>query len=210
VIDRLADAEAEPMLWLMPATLDKSIMGLSSDPDTGEVLPLDSPDDGYDITFNKVGQGVSTRYEALQIQRRPSPLHADEKKANQWLDFIVEHPLPSVIHVYDYDRIKEGLQRLSAGGVSANRGSKAAPKLIWADVQAMGEEDLLNLAASLHLDADKADSIEDLKTWICDELMFEWICDEPMLEQVPAKKEEADTSKATALRDRLKAKLAAK
>lgn len=86
--------------WAMPKGLDMDIVKISMDKDSGEVLPIDHPEDGYDVTFEKNGKGVNTKYEAAAIARRSSPLGKAE-----WLEYAMENPLPDMLVYYDYDYI---------------------------------------------------------------------------------------------------------
>lgn len=108
LIDR--DNEKEGVqAWAMPSGLDKDIVKVSIDKTNGEVLPIDHPEDGYDVTFEKNGAGMKTKYEGASIARRSSPLG---KAA--WLDYAVENPLPSVLNYYDYDHIAKAFNGAGA------------------------------------------------------------------------------------------------
>lgn len=99
VIDRNKEKEGIKV-WAMPWTLDRDIVKVSVDKRTGEVLPIDHPDDGYDVMFERTGKGPRTEYVGVSIDRKSSPL--DNDKA---LDFAQEHPLPSLLKFYPYDHI---------------------------------------------------------------------------------------------------------
>lgn len=99
LIDR--DHEKEGVqAWAMPWTLDRDISKVSIDRQTGEVLPIDHPDDGYDVEFDKKGQKDRTEYMGVSIARRSTPLGRDE-----WLDFAIDNPLPEQLNFFDYDYI---------------------------------------------------------------------------------------------------------
>jgi hypothetical protein len=99
LIDR--DHEREGVqAWPMPEGLDKDIVKISVDKTTGAILPVDHPDEGFDITFEKNGQGIHTKYEAPSIARRDSPLGKRE-----WLDYAIDNPLPDQLVFYDADHI---------------------------------------------------------------------------------------------------------
>lgn len=109
LIDR--DHEKEGVLaWAMPQNLDRDIVKVSTDRRTGEVLPIDHPDEGFDVIFEKKGAKLKTEYLGVQIDRRDSPLGDD-----RWLDFAQEHPLPDQLIYYDTEHIA-GV--FSGGGVS--------------------------------------------------------------------------------------------
>lgn len=114
VIDRAKEKEG-PKLWSMPVTVDKEITACSMDKKTKEVLNIDNPEEGYDITFTKSGKGLTTEYTGVQAERRPSPLSDDDDLSAEWLAFITEHPLPSVLQFYGYEHLKAVLE----GGLTA-------------------------------------------------------------------------------------------
>lgn len=99
VIDRNKEKEGIKV-WAMPWTLDRDIVKVSVDKRTGEVLPIDHPDDGYDVMFERTGKGPRTEYVGVSIDRKSIPL--DNDKA---LDFAQEHPLPTLLKFYPYDHI---------------------------------------------------------------------------------------------------------
>lgn len=106
IIDR-DDEKTGPQWWGMPWTVDKEISLRSIDKETNEPLLVDEPDEGYDITFNRDGQGLKTKYNGVDIARKPSPIHDNEKTQNKWLDFIVENPLPDILKWHDCDYMME-------------------------------------------------------------------------------------------------------
>ncbi len=87
------------------------------DKDTGEVLPIDHPEDGYDVTFEKNGTGMKTRYEGVSIARRSSPLGKRE-----WLEFAMDNPIPDQLVYYPYEHIAKAFGGKSAH--SSDRGDK--------------------------------------------------------------------------------------
>lgn len=101
LIDR-DNEDAGPLLWDMPAGVDKEIAQKSEDPETGEVVNVEDPDDGNDVVIHKTGQSLQTRY-GVTVIYRSSPLSKSEDKADKWVDYIVEHPLPDILKRYDYD-----------------------------------------------------------------------------------------------------------
>jgi hypothetical protein len=83
---------------------------------TGKVLGVDRPDvtrdgeGGYDIRFIREGTTkTNTNYTAVEIDRDPSPLHDNPDIMGQWLEQIMEDPLPSVLNYYDADYIEKVL-----------------------------------------------------------------------------------------------------
>ena len=115
LIDR--DHEKEGVqAWAMPWTVDRDIVKVSVDKSNGEVLPIDHPDEGYDVEFEKKGAKDRTEYLGVAIARRSSPLGKDD-----WLDFAIDHPLPDQLNYFDYDHIAKVF---NGGGAAkeSNRG----------------------------------------------------------------------------------------
>lgn len=106
VIDRDKEDEG-PKLWLMPATkIDAEILTRSTDKRTGEVLNVDDPEEGYDVTFTKSGSGLGTQYSGVDIARNATPLSDDEDQMDEWLEYVTENPIPEIIQIPDYDDLK--------------------------------------------------------------------------------------------------------
>ena len=99
LIDR--DHEKEGVqAWAMPWTLDRDIVKVSVDRQSGEVLPIDHPEEGYDVEFEKKGSKNRTEYLGVAIARRSTPLGRDE-----WLDFAMDSPLPEQLNYFDGEHI---------------------------------------------------------------------------------------------------------
>lgn len=99
LVDR-DDERSGEQAYFMPQSLDKDIVKVSIDKDSREVLPIDHPEDGYDVIFEKSGKGVNTKYDGVQIARRSSPLG---KRA--WLENAMDNPLPEQLKVFDGEHI---------------------------------------------------------------------------------------------------------
>lgn len=110
LVDR-DDEKAGVQFWAMPASLDQDIVMVMQDKRTGEVLPIDDPDEGYDVEFVKKGKLRNTEYTGVAIARRSSPL-GDSK----WLKFAVENPIPDQLVYYPYEHIAKQF-----GGAGAKR-----------------------------------------------------------------------------------------
>lgn len=106
VIDRAQEGKG-PLLWNIAAGLDKDITKLCIDPASGEILPVDHPEDGYDLNFTREGQGMKTKYKGIQFSRKSSPLSDDSDQAEAWLKQVVDHPIDSCFQYYDYDHISK-------------------------------------------------------------------------------------------------------
>lgn len=99
VLDREKEKEGVKV-WSIGSRMDQDLLRLCVDKKTGETLEIDHPDDGYDVQFNREGQGKKTRYPGLAIARRSSPL--DNDKA---MEFAVANPLDEQLIFYSYDHI---------------------------------------------------------------------------------------------------------
>lgn len=108
LIDR--DNEREGLqAWAMPWTVDRDICAVSVEKRSGEVLPIDHPEEGYDIEFEKKGAKDRTEYVGIRIARRESSLGN-----SKWLDEAMDLPLPDTLVFYPSDHIKSAF-----GGGSA-------------------------------------------------------------------------------------------
>ena len=113
LVDR--DNEKEGVqAWAMPWTVDRDIVKVSVDKSTGEVLPIDHPEDGYDVEFEKKGSKDRTEYLGVAIARRSSPLGK-----NEWLDYAIDNPLPDQLNYFDYDHIAKAF---NGGGSQKDSG----------------------------------------------------------------------------------------
>ena len=135
LIDR--DHEKEGVqAWAMPWTVDRDIVKVSVDKSNGEVLPIDHPEDGYDVEFEKKGSKDRTEYLGVAIARRSSPLGKDE-----WLDYAIDNPLPDQLNYFDYDHIAKvfngggahkekdrGAEREEPRGRDSGRDDRDAPR----------------------------------------------------------------------------------
>lgn len=92
--------EKKPLLWAMPWTVDRDISKICKDRQSGEYFFIDNPESGYDISFDKEGEGVQTKYTGFQLSRRPSPV---EKR---FIDYIEQHPLPTVLLWRNYEEVQ--------------------------------------------------------------------------------------------------------
>ena len=99
IIDR-NNEDAGPLIWSMPWTVDRDICKLSID-DSGEIVYIDDPDNGYDVLLSREGEGQKTKYNGIQIARRSSPLGKDT-----WLEYVIQNPLSECLHYYDAQYIK--------------------------------------------------------------------------------------------------------
>ena len=99
VLDRKEETKG-PMVWSMPWSLDRDLCKVARDPRSGEVYMLDDPDNGYDVSFEKTGDKLTTKYTGVQLARKPSFVEQD------FLDYIEAAPLPDCLLWRDYDELK--------------------------------------------------------------------------------------------------------
>lgn len=108
LIDR-SDEESGPKVWAMPFGVDKNYVLQSKDDDTGAILRIDHPDNGYDISFlapKSKTPDVAYTYEGETIARKSTPISSDQEFSDMVLDRILDIPLPETLKYYEYDYIK--------------------------------------------------------------------------------------------------------
>jgi hypothetical protein len=96
----MKDVAKGPMIWAFGSTIEQGIAKQAVDKQTGEVYLIDHPEEGYDISFDRAGEGINSRYSGFQIARRPTAI----KQA--WIDFVMENPLPDCLVERDYAEVK--------------------------------------------------------------------------------------------------------
>jgi len=107
ILDRKGEEKLTPQLWPMSGQQDTEIATLTVDPVTGELLFVDHPDEGYDLTFTRTGQRVNTRYSAFRFDRRTSPILPNPKNVAEVLAFITENPISSVLNLYEPEHLRK-------------------------------------------------------------------------------------------------------
>jgi hypothetical protein len=108
VIDR-DNEKAGPQVWSMPVSLFREINARGVDKKTNAIILLDHPEDGYDLMFTRTGEKKRTKYEGVEVDRDPTPLHDDEKKQARWIKYIEDNPLPEILNFYEPDYIEKVL-----------------------------------------------------------------------------------------------------
>ena len=107
VLDRDADDPERPMLFEQSWTQDRDVTSLCVNERTGEILMIDHPDKGYDVTVKRTGTGPKkTKYFGQSIARDDSPIHDSERVQDEILDFVKENPVPDTLNYYDYDYLQ--------------------------------------------------------------------------------------------------------
>jgi hypothetical protein len=111
IVDR-KEKNASALVWNASWTQDRDIADACRNMKTGKVLLIDHPDEGYDISFRRTGQGLKTRYGSPQVDRDKSPISDDDDEQAEILETIEASPLPDLLHYYD----AEYLEKVLSGG----------------------------------------------------------------------------------------------
>ena len=99
VINR-KDEQQGPLAWGMAKTLDDGIGKVARDRSTGEYYFVDHPTDGYDIYFDKEGEGLLTKYTGVTLAKK---MTAAPESA---LDWLVHRPIPDALRWRTYEEVK--------------------------------------------------------------------------------------------------------
>ena len=91
-------------IWAAPPTLVDEFIGLSKDPRSGKLVPLEDPEQGRVIFFTRTGQGINTKYTRVQLDSEASPL--DEKLADDLEEF------ENLIEVASEDELRAAVQKV--------------------------------------------------------------------------------------------------
>lgn len=106
VLDRDGDDPEKPLLYDQSWTQDRDIVSLCVNERSGEILMVDHPDNGYDITIKRSGTGMKTKYYGYAVARSESPIHDSEKAQEEILNYVKENPIPDTLNFYDYTYMK--------------------------------------------------------------------------------------------------------
>lgn len=118
-IVNMKDTAAGPMLWGIGFRMDSDFIKLTKDRESGEILQIDNPEEGYNVSFQREGTTVTnTRYSGFQTSKKPSAI------TEAWLQYALDHPLPSVLVHRDYDEI----EALFKGAATEDEAEKPAAK----------------------------------------------------------------------------------
>ena len=106
VLDR--DEDPTPLLYSISWMADRDIASLCQNKRTGKVLLIDHPDEGYDVTIKRHGQGLKTRYN-YAIDRDQTSIDDDPDVQDEILEYIQDNPIPDVLHFYDSSYLEKVL-----------------------------------------------------------------------------------------------------
>ena len=105
VLDRTAPDKG-PLLWTIPNAVLDDILDDSEDEKTGELLNIDHPDEGFDVSFTAVGAGKRTcKYKKVRVAREPTSIAEDDSDYNYLLDFLEKNPLNKILNYYSFEHI---------------------------------------------------------------------------------------------------------
>jgi len=173
VIDRDNEDDG-PLLWAMPWTVDRDLSAQSFDKSTGEVIPLDDPYDGFDVSFSRQGKGRNTKYVGLSIGRHSSEASDD---LDDILEKIQEDPVPDTLDIKDADYISgvfSGHNKSSDNDNDDDKGNKKETDYTWKEIHKMSFDELEDLIEDEDLDdvidAEEYDEEDELADAVCDEL----------------------------------------
>lgn len=88
-------------LFMCSASLMKRILERAEDRETGKIIPIDHPEEGRVVMFDKSGKGLTTTYTREEIGRNPDPLQDPEAIADQM------KPFKDIIKIYSYEELAQ-------------------------------------------------------------------------------------------------------
>ena len=103
------ERDRKPLLWAMGGRVDTDFSAAAKDRETGKFRPVDHPDDGFNISFDRHGEKDRTRYSNIQVSSRPTAVPDDD------LDYIMDHPLDTTLRWRDYDQLSQLFDGASRG-----------------------------------------------------------------------------------------------
>ena len=125
-IVNMKDTAQGVMLWSMSFKMDSNFIQLTRDRESGELLQIDNPEEGYNVSFTRKGTTMKdTEYSGYQTSRKPSAIEM------AWLEYAVAHPIPSTFVHRDYDEIKalfEGNDKKTEETAEAEEAKEAETK----------------------------------------------------------------------------------
>lgn len=113
IIDR-DDKKLNPQLWPMSWTMDRDVAALTFSKRSGKVLLIDHPEEGFDLTVKRQGQGLKTRYFGLQLDRDCSPIADDQEDQDRIIEYIEENPIPTVFEAKSAEYLEKVLTGTAA------------------------------------------------------------------------------------------------
>ena len=169
-------------VWPMPWTVDRDIASLMIHKRTGEVIPIDDPEEGYDVYFSRSGKGIKTKYHGIEIDRDSSPALDNEEELEELVEWLEENPLPEALNFSDYDHIKKVF---NATPKTDDEDEDEDDNYTRKDIESMSRKKLESL---VKFDLEDCDDLRDEMDDMEDDELVEAICRELGLFPIPSKK----------------------
>jgi hypothetical protein len=96
ILERRGLNSEEPQVWNIWDKLHRSIL-LQTKSSRGDIIEPADPDNGFDMVFVKSGSGMHADYDGFKFDQQPCPIFTDPKKQQRTLEFLVAHPLDSLL-----------------------------------------------------------------------------------------------------------------
>ncbi len=98
VLDRRSANANEPQVWNVWDRLHRSIL-LQTKSSRGDVINPADPNEGYDMVFLKTSTGPQMAdYDGFRFDQQPCPIFDDSEAQQKLLEWLMDHPLPSLLH----------------------------------------------------------------------------------------------------------------
>ena len=123
VLDRNSPDKG-PLVWTIPNTVLDDILDDSEDEATGELLNIDHPEKGYDVSFMAVDAGKRTcKYKKVRVSRKATPLAVEDADFDDVMDFIEKYPLSEILNYYSTSHIaaKFGAEETESENTTSKR-----------------------------------------------------------------------------------------
>lgn len=102
------DAESDGIqYWAMPFSIDKNLIELAEDTDSGDPYFVEDIEMGHDVMFRKDGEGMQTKYTGEQIRPTGSPLSDSPARQAEWVSQLESITLEDLIRFYPAERIEQ-------------------------------------------------------------------------------------------------------
>jgi hypothetical protein len=103
------DESQGPLIWAMPFTVDRDIGKISRNRSLGGWYAIDHPLEGFDVYFDRAGDGQQTKYSGETLADKPTPV------ADRHMEYVDRNPIPEVLIWRDYDEVKRLFEGRSLG-----------------------------------------------------------------------------------------------
>lgn len=123
VIDR-KNEDKGPLVWPISNKAIQTIRACFTHPKTGALLVVDDVDEGYDIFFKKAKAAEGEKFAqvgAVQRDTDCSPLHSNPEKALEWMKYVKDNGLTTLLIQTTSDQIREMVE---GGGTKSSAPSQ--------------------------------------------------------------------------------------